>query len=118
MMFQLGTLQDLERQVQVFIDIIVEGRKLQRLEERGQIHDVADVARCFQAKTETQVPEQWTKLQGPSLLKGSCMRSEDETIITFVAQHGTKSWSRNNLVKAAPMNSCDCTFCSTVSESI
>jgi hypothetical protein len=86
MMFQVDTLQDLERQVQVFIDVIVEGRKLQCLEERNQIHDIG---RCFPAKTETQVPEHWTKVLDPLLLK----RSEDETIITFVAQHDTKNWS-------------------------
>jgi hypothetical protein len=70
-MFQIGTLQDPERQVQVFIDVIVEGTKLQRLEERPQIHDVEDVARRFPAKTETQVPERWKKVLDPSLLKGS-----------------------------------------------
>jgi hypothetical protein len=36
MMFHISLLQDLERQVKVFIDVIIEGRKLQRLEDRAQ----------------------------------------------------------------------------------
>jgi hypothetical protein len=43
MMFEIGPLKNLEQKVSVFIDVIMEGRKLQRLEERGQIPDVADL---------------------------------------------------------------------------
>jgi hypothetical protein len=43
MMFEIDPLKDRERKVRVFIDAIVEGRKLQRLEKLGQIPDVADL---------------------------------------------------------------------------
>jgi hypothetical protein len=36
-MFKRGTFQDLERYIKVFFDAIVEGSKLERREERGQV---------------------------------------------------------------------------------
>jgi hypothetical protein len=42
-MFTGGTFQDLERYTEVFLDAIVEGRKLQRRDERGQLPNVTDL---------------------------------------------------------------------------
>jgi hypothetical protein len=52
------------------------------------------IAEYFPTKTENQVAERWTKVLDPSLLKGSWRRAEDETIVRFVNQHGTKSWAQ------------------------
>jgi hypothetical protein len=52
------------------------------------------IAEYFPTKTENQVSERWTTVLDPSLLKGSWTRAEDETIIRFVGDHGTKSWAR------------------------
>jgi hypothetical protein len=52
------------------------------------------IAQCFVGKTETQVVGRWAKVLDPSLLNGSWTRLEDETIVKFVAQYGTKSWAR------------------------
>jgi hypothetical protein len=54
----------------------------------------AHIAEFFPSKTENQIAERWTKVLDPSLLKGSWTRTEDETIVTFVAQHGTKCWTQ------------------------
>jgi hypothetical protein len=52
----------------------------------------SQIAAYFPNKSETQVAERWNTVLDPSLLKGSWTRTEDETIIKFVAQNGTKSW--------------------------
>ena len=52
------------------------------------------IAEHFPDKTTQQVFERWTKVLDPTLLKGSWSREEDETIISFVRQYGTKNWTR------------------------
>ena len=53
-----------------------------------------EICKHFPNRTQTQVMERWTKVLDPALLKGSWTRQEDETIIKYVAHHGTKSWAR------------------------
>ena len=53
-----------------------------------------DLSKNFPGKSSQQILERWTKVLDPTLMKGSWTRQEDETIITFVMQHGTKSWTK------------------------
>ena len=48
----------------------------------------------FSGKTGQQVAERWEKVLNPSLIKGSWTREEDEMIIEFVKQYGTKNWTK------------------------
>lgn len=48
----------------------------------------------FKGKTTQQILERWAKVLDPKLTKGSWTRHEDETIINFVREHGTKSWTK------------------------
>ncbi|OHS96390.1 Myb-like DNA-binding domain containing protein [Tritrichomonas foetus] len=48
----------------------------------------------FPGKTGQQVAERWEKVLNPALIKGSWTREEDETIIEFVKQYGTKNWTK------------------------
>ena len=48
----------------------------------------------FPGKTGQQVAERWEKVLNPTLIKGSWTREEDETIIEFVKQYGTKNWTK------------------------
>lgn len=53
-----------------------------------------DIAKHFPGKSSQQILERWTKVLDPTLMKGSWTRHEDETIINFVKQNGTKSWTK------------------------
>ena len=48
----------------------------------------------FPGKTAQQISERWSKVLDPSLVKRSWTRVEDETIIEFVAQFGTRNWTK------------------------
>ena len=48
----------------------------------------------FPGKTATQIAERWEKVLDPTLIKGSWTREEDEAIIRFVNQNGTKNWAK------------------------
>ena len=48
----------------------------------------------FPGKTVTQIAERWEKVLDPSLIKGSWTREEDEAIINFVKENGTKNWAK------------------------
>jgi hypothetical protein len=48
----------------------------------------------FPGKTPQQLAERWEKVLNPSLVKGSWTREEDELIITFVREKGTKDWTK------------------------
>lgn len=53
-----------------------------------------ELIKYFDDKTPQQLAERWEKVLNPSLIKGSWTREEDETIIRFVHEHGTKSWAK------------------------
>ena len=53
-----------------------------------------DLANHFVGKTLQQINERWDKVLNPSLIKGSWTLEEDNTIIKFVAEHGTKNWTK------------------------
>ena len=53
-----------------------------------------DLSKHFPGKSSQQILERWTKVLDPTLMKGSWTRQEDETIINYVKQHGTKSWTK------------------------
>ncbi|EAX89221.1 Myb-like DNA-binding domain containing protein [Trichomonas vaginalis G3] len=53
-----------------------------------------EIAKHFHGKSSQQILERWTKVLDPTLMKGSWTRQEDETIINFVKQKGTKSWTK------------------------
>ncbi|KAK8899543.1 hypothetical protein M9Y10_001859 [Tritrichomonas musculus] len=54
----------------------------------------SDYAPFFPNKTTQQIAERWEKVLDPHLIKGSWTREEDEMIINFVAQNGTKNWTK------------------------
>jgi hypothetical protein len=56
--------------------------------------DWPTIALSFPDRSVHQVSDRWTKVLDPQLVKGSWTRAEDETIISFVRQFGTKSWKR------------------------
>ena len=53
-----------------------------------------DVSVNFNGKTPQQISERWSKVVNPDLVKGSWTRQEDELIIEFVRQYGTKNWTK------------------------
>ena len=53
-----------------------------------------ELSHHFPGKTSQQISERWNKVVDPSLVKGSWTRIEDETIILFVREHGTKNWTK------------------------
>jgi hypothetical protein len=48
----------------------------------------------FPGKTPQQLAERWEKDLNPCLVKGSWTRDEDELIIQFVQEKGTKDWTK------------------------
>ena len=56
--------------------------------------DWTEISRYFPNKNTAQLIERWTKVIDPSLIKGSWTRKEDEYIIQFVSQYGTKLWTK------------------------
>lgn len=53
-----------------------------------------EISQHFPGKTMQQISERWNKVVDPSLVKGSWTRKEDELIISFVNQNGTKKWTK------------------------
>ena len=54
----------------------------------------------FSGKTGQQIAERWDKVLNPNLVKGSWTRQEDETIIKYVKENGTRNW--RNLCNLLP----------------
>lgn len=54
----------------------------------------SEITKNFTGKTVQQVSERWGKVVNPNLVKGSWTRQEDEIIIDFVRQYGTKNWTK------------------------
>ncbi|KAK8842739.1 hypothetical protein M9Y10_025602 [Tritrichomonas musculus] len=52
------------------------------------------IAKNFPTKTTQQVSERWEKVLNPKLIKGSWTREEDQTIINFVRDNGSKNWTQ------------------------
>ncbi|OHS93756.1 hypothetical protein TRFO_11536 [Tritrichomonas foetus] len=52
------------------------------------------IAKYFPGKVTQQVTERWEKVLNPKLIKGSWTREEDQTIINFVAENGSKNWKQ------------------------
>jgi hypothetical protein len=53
-----------------------------------------ELCNAFPGKTAQQLAERWDKVLNPSLVKGSWTREEDELIVKFVQQNGTKDWTK------------------------
>jgi hypothetical protein len=69
-------------------------QKLTALASVSRAVDWKAVAGQFPDKTQQQVVERWTKVLDPRLVKGSWTGEEDQAIIRFVGQHGTKNWTK------------------------
>ncbi|OHT16536.1 Myb-like DNA-binding domain containing protein [Tritrichomonas foetus] len=54
----------------------------------------------FVGKTGQQIAERWDKVLNPNLVKGSWTRHEDEIIIQYVKENGTRNW--RNLCSLLP----------------
>lgn len=54
----------------------------------------------FSGKTGQQIAERWDKVLNPNLVKGSWTRHEDEIIIQYVQENGTRNW--RNLCSLLP----------------
>jgi hypothetical protein len=52
------------------------------------------IASHFPEKSQQQVVERWTKVLDPHLVKGSWTGEEDQMILEFVKNHGTKNWTQ------------------------
>jgi hypothetical protein len=50
------------------------------------------MASYFPGRSIAQINERWTKVLDPALIKGSWTREEDEKIIQWVAEKGTREW--------------------------
>lgn len=53
-----------------------------------------DLVSFFPGKSAQQIAERWEKVLNPNLVKGSWTREEDELIIKFVQEKGTKDWTK------------------------
>jgi hypothetical protein len=56
--------------------------------------DWSDLACHFPGKTAQQISERWEKVLNPVLVKGSWSREEDEAVVRFVHENGTKEWTK------------------------
>jgi hypothetical protein len=71
-----------------------EDQQLLKLLRSGERANWTELAPHFPGKTPQQISERWGKVVDPALVKGSWTRQEDETIIEFVHQFGTKNWTK------------------------
>jgi hypothetical protein len=71
-----------------------EDQLLLHLLRSGDHPNWTDLSSHFPGKTAQQVSERWSKVVDPALVKGSWTRQEDETILDYVAQYGTKNWAK------------------------
>jgi hypothetical protein len=51
-----------------------------------------DIAAFFPGRSINQINERWSKVLDPALVKGSWTREEDEMILRWVTEKGTKDW--------------------------
>jgi hypothetical protein len=52
------------------------------------------IAKALPTKTASQISGRWERVLNPRLVKGSWTREEDETIVRFVQDSGTKDWAK------------------------
>jgi hypothetical protein len=71
-----------------------ENEELMRLISDTPTPDWTDLAAAFPGKTPLQLAERWEKVLDPSIVKGSWTREEDEAIVRFVEENGTKDWTK------------------------
>ena len=69
-----------------------EDELLMKLMSMNERPNYSKLAESFPGKTGQQVAERWDKVLNPKLIKGSWTRREDEIIINYVKEHGTKNW--------------------------
>jgi hypothetical protein len=74
--------------------VAAEDQLLLHLLRSGDHPNWTDLASHFPGKTAQQVSERWSKVVDPALVKGSWTRHEDETIMDYVTQYGTKNWAK------------------------
>jgi len=71
-----------------------ENARLTQLVQHDPNPNWNDLAATFPGKTPQQLTERWDKVLNPTLVKGSWTRDEDEQIVSFVRENGTKDWTR------------------------
>ena len=71
-----------------------EDEHLMQIMQSPERPNYSQLAQLFPGKSGQQVAERWDKVLNPKLLKGSWTRQEDETIIAFVRENGTKKWQK------------------------
>jgi hypothetical protein len=52
------------------------------------------ISKYFPTKTAPQIAGRWDKVLDPRLVKGCWTREEDETIVSYVKEHGDKDWAK------------------------
>ena len=71
-----------------------EDELLMKLMKSTEHPNYSRMAEQFPGKTGQQVAERWDKVLNPELVKGSWTRQEDEIIMRFVQENGTKNWRK------------------------
>ena len=71
-----------------------EDELLMQLMKSTEHPNYSRMAERFPGKTGQQVAERWDKVLNPELVKGSWTRQEDEIIMRFVQENGTKNWRK------------------------
>ena len=71
-----------------------EDEKLMKIMLSNDHPNYSKLAEQFPGKTGQQIAERWDKVLNPELVKGSWTREEDEIIIKFVKENGTKNWRK------------------------
>jgi hypothetical protein len=71
-----------------------EDQLLLTLLQSGDRANWTELTPHFPGKSAQQIAERWSKVVDPALIKGSWTRQEDQTIIEFVQEFGTKTWSK------------------------
>lgn len=71
-----------------------EDRRLQQYVESKSVPNWNEFVPLFPGKSAQQIAERWDKVLNPVLVKGSWTREEDEIIVNYVKEHGTKHWTK------------------------
>ncbi|OHT06987.1 Myb-like DNA-binding domain containing protein [Tritrichomonas foetus] len=71
----------------------VEDMLLQSLKE-NPVASWEEISQHFPTKTQHQLIERWDKVLNPNITKKVWTKEEDEIIVKFVEQYGTKNWTR------------------------
>jgi hypothetical protein len=71
-----------------------ENERLMKLVAESGTPNWNDLTNDFPGKSPQQIAERFEKVLNPILVKGSWTREEDELIIKFVQEKGTKDWTK------------------------